>query len=158
MAVDANVLIFELIREERALNKPMAASLIAGYKKAFSTILDAHSTTLIMAAILYYIGTGPIKGFALTLSIGIIASLFTSIFVTRAIFDMLISKGGLKDLKMMHILRGLPHIDYLKIRKICYAISVGLVLVGGWAFLKRGDRMFGVEFTGGTMQEYKFEK
>ena len=158
MAVDANVLIFERIREERALNKPMASALIAGYKKAFSTILDAHSTTLITAAILYYIGSGPIKGFALTLTIGIIASLFTSIFVTRAIFDLILVKGGLGDLKMLHILKSLPHIDYLKIRKFCYAISLVLALVGLYACFKRGDKLFGVEFTGGTMQEYRFQK
>lgn len=158
MAVDANVLIFERIREEQALGKPMAAALIAGYHKAFSTILDAHVTTLITAGILYYLGSGPIKGFALTLSIGIIASMFTSIFVTRAVFELCIQKGGLKKLSMLHILNSLPHINYLKTRKFCYAISVVFILVGGFFFFQRGDKMFGVEFTGGVMQEYRFEK
>lgn len=158
MAVDANVLIFERIREELALAKPIAAALTAGYKKAFSTIIDAHCTTLITAAILYYMGSGPIKGFALTLSIGIIASLFTSIFVTRVVFDILLAKGGLKNLRMLHILRHLPHLDYLKIRKICYAISISVIVVGGFFVFKRGESMFGVEFSGGTLQEYRFQK
>ncbi len=156
MAVDANVLIFERIREERALGKPMAAALIAGYNKAFLTILDTHSTTLISSGILYYIGTGPIKGFALTLAIGILASLFTSVFVTRAIFDLLISKGGLKNLKMLQLLNYVPKIDYLKVRKICYIGSVLVILAGAYFFFNRGEKMFGVEFTGGTMQEYRF--
>ena len=158
MAVDANVLIFERIREERALGKNVASALVAGYKRAFATILDAHCTTLITAGILYYLGSGPIKGFALTLAIGIIASLFTSIFVTRAIFDLLIAKGSLKDLKMLHILNKIPHIDYLKIRKICYTISIVTMVAGMAVFFHRGEKMFGVEFTGGTMQEYRFQK
>ena len=158
MAVDTNVLIFERIREELALKKPMIASLVAGYKKAFSTIIDSNLTTLITAAILYQMGSGPIKGFALTLTVGLVASMFTGIFVTRAIFDLLILKGGLKDLRMMHILNHTPKIDFLSLRKICYAISISLILVGGFYGWKRGERFFGVEFTGGTMQEYRFEK
>ena len=87
MAVDANVLVFERVREERQLGKPIAAALLAGYKKAFVTILDSNLTTLITAGILYFMGSGPIKGFALTLAIGILASMFTGIFVTRTIFE-----------------------------------------------------------------------
>lgn len=87
MAVDANVLIFERIREELRLGKPPRAAIDAGYSKAFITILDSNVTTLIAALFLFAFGTGPVKGFALTLSIGIIASMFTAIFVTRLIFD-----------------------------------------------------------------------
>ena len=158
MAVDANVLIFERVREELALKKPLSAAIIAGYHRAFSTIIDAHLTTLITAGVLYYLGSGPVKGFALTLAVGIIASLFTSIFVTRAIFDILLMKGGLKNLPMLHFLKKTPKIDFLKIRKICYAISILLIIVGMAAFIKRGDKMFGVEFSGGTMQEYRFQQ
>ncbi len=158
MAVDANVLIFERIREERALNKPLSAALTAGYRKAFSTILDAHVTTLITAAVLYYMGSGPVKGFALTLTIGIIASLFTSIFVTRVIFEILIMKGSLSNLKMLHFLKQTPKIDFLKIRVLCYVLSLTLIAAGMFAVFKRGEKMFGVEFTGGTFQEYKFDK
>ncbi len=158
MAVDTNVLIFERIREELALKKPMASSLIAGYQKAFSTIIDSNLTTLITAAILYQIGSGPIKGFALTLTIGLVASMFTGIFVTRAIFDFMLFKGGFKKFKMLHMLNKTPNIDFLKIRKTCYLISIALIVVGGFYAVKRGDKMFGVEFTGGSMQEYRFEK
>ncbi len=153
MAVDTNVLIFERIREELALRKPMAASLMAGYKKAFTTILDANLTTLITAVILYVIGTGPVRGFALTLSIGILASMFTGIFVTRAIFDLLLYKGGLKNLKMLQFLKKTPRINYLKFRKICYAVSLVVILVGVVSFVMRGPTMFGVDFSGGAMLE-----
>ncbi|MBI4432780.1 MAG: protein translocase subunit SecD [Candidatus Omnitrophica bacterium] len=158
MAVDTNVLIFERLREEKALGKPLSAAILAGYKKAFSTILDSNLTTLITAAILYYMGSGPVKGFALTLAVGILASMFTGIFVTRAIFDLLLHKGGLKDLKMLHILPKVPTIDYLKLRKFCYAASLAAILIGAFFFVKRGEKLFGVEFTGGAMQEYRFEK
>ena len=158
MAVDANVLIFERIREELALKKPMTSSLVAGYKKAFSTIVDSNLTTLITAAILYQMGSGPIKDFALTLTIGLLASMFTGVFVTRAIFDLMLFKGGLKNLRMMHILNKTPNIDFLKLRKFAYLVSIGLILVGGFYVMKRGEKMFGVEFTGGSMQEYRFEK
>ncbi len=156
MAVDANVLIFERIREEQALNKPMAGALMAGYHKAFATILDSNLTTLITAAILYFMGSGPVKGFALTLSIGLLASMFTAVFVTRAIFDLMLAKGGLKSLKMLHFLRKPPSIDYLKVRKICYLLSTIVIIAGLVVFVMRGDKMFGVDFSGGTLLEYRF--
>jgi len=90
MAVDANVLIFERIREELRLGKPPRAAIDAGYSKAFVTILDSNVTTLIAALFLFAFGTGPVKGFALTLSIGIVVSMFTAVFVTRIIFDYFI--------------------------------------------------------------------
>ncbi len=100
MAVDANVLIFERIREELRTGKTIRASIDSGYSRAFTTILDANVTTLITAVVLYSFGTGPIKGFALTLSIGIIASMFTAIFVTRLIYDMITSRFAMKKLSI----------------------------------------------------------
>jgi preprotein translocase subunit SecD len=94
MAVDANVLIFERIREELRLGKTPRAAVDGGYSKALSTILDANITTLIAALVLFQFGTGPVKGFAVTLSLGIIASLFTAIVITRLIFDYLIINRG----------------------------------------------------------------
>jgi preprotein translocase subunit SecD len=96
IAVDANVLIFERIREELRIGRGVGAALESGYSKAFSTILDANVTTLIAAVVLWVEGTGPIRGFAVTLSIGIVASMFTAIVVTRVIFDyfVLIRKVG----------------------------------------------------------------
>ncbi len=158
MAVDTNVLIFERIREELALKKPFSSSLTAGYKKAFVTILDSNLTTLITALILYYIGSGPIRGFALTLAIGLAASMFTGIFVTRTIFDFISMKGGLKTLKMMQFLPKIPTLNYLKVRKACYVFSILLILAGTYTAWKRGEGLFGVEFSGGTMIEGRFEK
>jgi preprotein translocase subunit SecD len=92
MAVDANVLIFERIKEELRLGKTPLAALDSGYGKAFLTIMDANITTLIAAIVLYQYGTGPIRGFAVTLSIGIVSSLFTAIFVTRLVFDLMMAR------------------------------------------------------------------
>jgi len=100
MAVDANVLIFERIREELRLGKPARAAIDAGYSKAFVTILDSNVTTLIAALFLFAFGTGPVKGFALTLSIGICASMFTAIFVTRLIFDYFIWQRSVHNISI----------------------------------------------------------
>jgi preprotein translocase subunit SecD len=100
MAVDANVLIFERIREELRTGKTIRASIDSGYARAFSTILDANITTLLTALVLYQFGTGPIRGFAVTLAIGIVASMFTAIVVTRVIFDFITSKWSLKTLSI----------------------------------------------------------
>jgi preprotein translocase subunit SecD len=100
MAVDANVLVFERIREELRLGKTPRAAVDGGYSKALVTILDANITTLIAALVLFQFGTGPVKGFAVTLSIGIVASLFTAVFVTRVIFDYLIIERGLRKISI----------------------------------------------------------
>ncbi len=100
MAVDANVLIFERIREELRLGKTVRSAIDAGYGKAFYTILDANVTTLIAALVLLQFGTGPIKGFAITLSIGIIASMFTAIFVTRFVYDLVLSRRDIRSLSI----------------------------------------------------------
>ena len=93
MAVDANVLIFERIREELRLGRTARAALEAGFEKAKLTIIDANITTLIAALVLFQFGTGPVKGFAVTLSIGIISSLFTAVIVSRLIFDFFLSRS-----------------------------------------------------------------
>ena len=100
MAVDANVLIFERIREELRLGKTVRSAIDAGYGKAFYTILDANVTTLIAALVLLQFGTGPIKGFAITLSIGIIASMFTAIFVTRFVYDLALTRTDIRSLSI----------------------------------------------------------
>ena len=100
MAVDANVLIFERIREELRTGKTIRAAIDAGYGRAFTTILDANLTTFLTALVLYQFGTGPIQGFAVTLSIGIVASMFTAIVVTRFVFDYVTSKWEVKKLSI----------------------------------------------------------
>jgi preprotein translocase subunit SecD len=92
MGVDSNVLIFERIREELRLGKAVGAAVAGGFEQAFRTIIDTHVTTVVSAAILFTFGTGPIKGFAVTLTIGLIANLFTSVFVSRVIFDYVLSR------------------------------------------------------------------
>ena len=100
MAVDANVLIFERIREELRLGKTVRSAIDSGFGKAFLTILDANVTTLIAALVLLQFGTGPIKGFAVTLSIGIVASMFTAIFCTRFVYDSILSSKDVRSLSI----------------------------------------------------------
>ena len=92
MAVDANVLVFERIREELRASKTVVSSVVAGFSKAFLTIIDTHAVTIISAFFLFLFGTGPVKGFAVTLSIGLVANVFTAVFVSRVIFDYVLSR------------------------------------------------------------------
>jgi SecD/SecF fusion protein len=157
MAVDANVLIYERIREELAAARPLSSAIAAGYDKAFSAILDSNVTTIISALFLYWFGTGPVRGFATTLIIGLSASLFTALFVTRVIFDWLLSLGWLKQLTMMQLIKA-SKFDFLGARKICYTISMLVVLAGCAAFIMRGDARYGIDFSGGLLQEYRFAR
>lgn len=100
MAVDANVIIFERIKEELRLGKTLRASIDSGFRRAFLTIFDSNITTLIAAVVLFYFGTGPIKGFAVTLSIGILSSMFTAIVVTRYLLKLLVGSNLIKNLKL----------------------------------------------------------
>jgi preprotein translocase subunit SecD len=100
MAVDANVLILERIREELRRGKTVRVAIDAGYDKAFSTILDANVTTLITAFVLWQFGTGPIKGFAITLTVGILASMFTALVVTRVVYDLITSRRHIERLSI----------------------------------------------------------
>jgi SecD/SecF fusion protein len=155
MAVDANVLIFERIREELAAGRPLSAAIHTGYDKAFSAIFDSNLTTIIAALFLYWFGTGPIRGFATTLTVGLVASMFTAIFVTRVIFDLLLGAGWLKRLPMAHLIRP-TKIDFIGKRTLCYAASAVIILAGAVAFVQRGPQRYGVDFSGGLLQEYRF--
>jgi SecD/SecF fusion protein len=149
MAVDANVLIFERIREESAKGKSLRGALAAGYDRAFGTIFDSHVTTLISSIILIFMGTGPIKGFGVTLTIGVAASLFTALVVTRLIFDFLIGKGMLKSLPMLHFIRA-TKLDFMKLAKPAFALSWTIILIGlGYGIFVRGHSMMGIDFAGG---------
>ena len=157
MAVDANVLINERIREELKMGKSLYASITAGYSKAFSAIFDSNLTTLIAAFFLFQFGTGPIRGFALTLTVGLIASMFTAIFVTRTIFEVLLLKCNFKSLKMLQFI-GETKLDFIGKRKIFYFLSSVLIIVGLVAFFKKGKEAYGIDFSGGQIQEYSFQR
>ncbi len=155
MAVDANVLIFERMREEGALGKSLRGTIAAGYDKAFGTILDSNITTLISSVLLIAFGTGTVKGFGVALTIGLVVSMFTALVVTRLIFDFLVTRGLLKKLPMMHIIRG-STIDFLKYAKPAFAVSWALIIIGVSYGLYRGKNMLGVEFAGGDSLTFSF--
>jgi len=156
MAVDANVLIYERIREESAKGKSLRGAIAAGYARAFGTILDSHVTTLISSVILIYMGTGPIKGFGVALTIGVCASLFTALVITRMIFDWLLDRGWLKSVHMLHIIRA-SKIDFMKLAKPAFAASWLLIVVGVAYGFTRGKGVFGVDFLGGETAIFAFE-
>ena len=155
MAVDANVLIFERIREELKNGKSIKGALGAGYDKAFSTIFDANITTLIASVILIYMGSGPVKGFGVTLSIGVLASMFTALFVTRIIFDWMLNNNLLKSLKMFSFVKD-TKIDFLNWSKPAFIVSWALVLVGTLYGVSKGSDILGVDFKGGDSATYTF--
>jgi SecD/SecF fusion protein len=159
MAVDANVLIFERMREEYALGKSVRSSIDGGFGKALWTIVDSQVTTLITALALFLFGTGPIKGFAVTLSLGIIFNLFTALFCSRLVFDSLTAKRVITNLRFLQFTKK-PNIDFMKVRKVTFSLSGLLVLIGLVAFLQiaRGNANMGVDFSGGSLLQYKAEQ
>jgi len=157
MAVDANVLINERIREEIANGRPLHAAVSNGFHKAFKAIFDSNLTTLIAAFMLFQFGSGPIKGFAITLSIGLLASLFTAFFVTRTIFDILIDTRIIKSLPMTRLFSN-TKIDFVSKRYIFYAVSIILIAIGMFTLYSKSNDAYGIDFAGGQLQEYRFER
>jgi SecD/SecF fusion protein len=150
LAVDASVLIYERLREEMALGKSLKVALKTAYEKAFSSIFDANVTTLITAAILFFMATGPVRGFAISLTLGILASLFTALIVGRNCLGWFVDTGRLKRISMLHLISA-QNINFLGKGFIACMCSLALLLAGASAFYKRGDRNFGVDFRGGDM-------
>ncbi|MDQ6860422.1 MAG: protein translocase subunit SecD [Verrucomicrobiota bacterium] len=150
IAVDASVLIYERLREELALGKTLKIALQSAYEKAFSSIFDANVTTLITAAILFWMASGPVKGFAISLTLGILASLFTALIVGRSILSWFIDTGKVKKVTMLHLISS-QHVNFLGKGPIAVACSLALIIAGASAFVIRGDRNFGVDFKGGDL-------
>ncbi len=150
MAVDANVLVFERIREEAERGASMAQQIRNGFNRAWLTIFDSHITIFLSGLVLYFVGTDEVKGFALTLIIGMIWNLFTAVYVSRVIFDYCYDRGWLKKLTMMKMFAK-TNIDFIGPRKICMTISLIVIVLGLGAFLKRGIGMYNIDFTGGTL-------
>jgi len=154
MAVDANVLIYERMREEAGRGSSLRMSIQNGFSKAFSTIIDANVTTLLTAVILFIIGTDQVRGFAVTLFIGIVASMFTALYVGRLMFDIAEKKRWLKELKLGSII-GKTQLNFLSKRFACGVLSVVLISLGLTGFFARGDENYDIDFTGGTMVAFQ---
>jgi len=156
MAVDANILIFERIREEIAKGSKLKVAVQTGYDKAFWTIFDANLTTALTALVLMWVGTGPIKGFGLTLTIGIVVSMFTALFVTRFIYGFLVAKEVITEVKFMQLFAR-PNIDFFAANKKAMICSAALIIAGWMVFLARGEKALGIDFTGGTVISMRFD-
>jgi SecD/SecF fusion protein len=158
MAVDANVLIFERIREELRAGKGIKLAIADGYKHAYSAIIDSNVTTILTGIVLYVFGTGPIKGFATTLVIGILTSLFTAIFITRIIYEWLLKKDKTPTFSIPLTADLFKHtkIDFIGMRKYFYVVS-GIILLGGVVSLFVRGLNPGIDFTGGRSFVIKFD-
>lgn len=153
MSVDANVLVFERIREEQLRGASLRIAIQNGYQRAFRTIFDANLTTFITAAILYWRASEEVKGFAIVLMLGIASSMFTALFVTRVVFDMLLSRRIVKEHLIMLRLIHNPNVNWMRSRPVFLGISSLLVIGGLLVFFTRNDlqnNKYDIEFTGGT--------
>lgn len=157
MAVDSNILIFERIREERKLGKSLPAALESGFEKAFSAILDGNLTTLITAAIMIYLGTGPVKGFGVTLAIGIFSTIFAALVVSRVFLSIAVHGGFAKSMRMVNIL-GTTSFDFLRHARSAFIVSWAIVAVGVGTVIYKGEAIYGKDFTGGDQVTLSFEK
>ena len=159
MAVDANVIIYERVREEVRAGKSMRQAIDDGFKNSYSAIIDGNVTTLITAIVLYIFGSGPIQGFATTLIIGILSSLFTAILVSRIIIEARLKKGKDFSVGTAATINAFTntHFNFLSVRKVCYCISGALILISIISFCTLGLQP-GVDFTGGRSYVVRFDK
>src|SRR6185312_8328123 len=160
VAVDANVLIYERIREEARASRGPVTAIDAGFRRALATIIDTHLTTVIAAALLFQFGTGPVRGFAVTLTIGIISSLFTAFMLTRLMVVMWLRKrrpsvvpvSGVENMRKLRLVPDVTTFDFMRRRVLFLAISAVLVLLSIGLVVVRGIN-FGVDFRGGILIE-----
>ena len=153
LAIDANVLIYERLREEQAAGKSLKVAIEHAYERAFSAIFDANITTLITASILFWKATGPVKGFAVSLMIGVIASMFTALVVTRNLFAWGLHLGFIKKITMVDMIPA-TSFDFMGKRKIAIMGSLIVIASSIGIFALRGEKNFGVDFRGGTKLVY----
>lgn len=161
MAVDANVLIYERTKEELRAGKGLSRAIAEGYSKAFSAIFDSNLTSIITGIVLFYFGTGPIRGFATTLIIGLFANFLTAVFLTRIVYESLLAKDRIKHITFVtniteNLLRN-PKINFLGARKIGYLIPVGIIIIGCISMVTVGLNE-GIDFTGGRNYIVRFDK
>ncbi|PYK83836.1 MAG: protein translocase subunit SecDF [Verrucomicrobia bacterium] len=150
LSVDANVLIYERLREEMALGKSLRVAMETAYQKAFSSIFDANVTTLITALILFWQAAGPVRGFAISLTFGILASLFTALIVGRNALGWLVDTGRVKKISMLHLISS-QNINFLGKGFLACMCSLALILAGATSFYIKGEKNFGVDFRGGDL-------
>ena len=159
MAVDANVIIYERVKEELRAGKGLSKAISDGYSNAYSAIIDGQITTLLTGFVLFVFGSGPVQGFATTLIIGIITSVLTSIFITRIIFDDRVSKGKnvTFDNKFTRNFLQNTHVDFLGKKKIAYIVSGTLIVISLVSIFTKGFT-YGVDFTGGRTYVVRFDQ
>ncbi len=161
MAVDANVLIFERIREEFIAGKAAGEAIKNGYGRAFTAILDSNLTTIITGVILFVVGTGPVRGFAITLTAGVVISMFTAVVVTRLVFDHCVNPDRTKPFKMLHFFKN-PKFDFMKVTKFTVGGSFAIIAITIAIFFVRLANnkadVLSVDLTGGTSIVYNFEQ
>ena len=156
IAVDANVLIFERLREEQAKGQTVRMALKNAYERAFSAIFDANITTLITCLILGWVGTIEVRGFAITLGLGVVFSMFTALVVTRWVFQLLLDGKLLtKPLSMSSII-GVPKVSWMAKRKLFWALSSVLIVLGAASLIWEGTNIWGIEFSSGTQAVVQF--
>jgi len=156
IAVDANVLIFERLREEQAKNQSVRMALKNAYERAFTAIFDANITTLITCLILGWVGTEEVRGFAITLGLGVMFSLFTALIVTRWVFQLLLDTGVIKKpVFMLHVI-GVPKVNWISKRHFFWALSLALVVMGIGSLIWQGADIWGIEFSSGTQATISF--
>jgi len=149
MAVDANVLIYERLREERDRGAGLALAIRNGYDRAFPTIIDTHLTSIFTAIVLYVVGNDQLKGFGISLTAGLIISLFTSLYMTRLLFDLWLSRNWLHKLSMFRLLSR-PNIDFMAIRYYWFTATILLTVLGASIFIARLPQGLNIDFNGGT--------
>ena len=161
MAVDANVLIYERTKEELRAGKTLGKAIADGYSNAFSAIFDSNLTSIITGVVLFYFGTGPIRGFATTMIIGLFASFLTAVFLTRIVYEALLAKDKMKNVTFVtNITKDLlknPKVNFLGARKIGYLIPLGIILLGAISMMTIGLNK-GIDFTGGRNYIVRFDK
>jgi SecD/SecF fusion protein len=157
MAVDANILIFERMREELAAGKSLAQANQSGYAKALATIIDAHVVQLIICAIMIWLGTGPIRGFGVTLAIGVLSTMFSVLVTAHIILEQLIDSGWVRKIRMRHLLKAI-HVDFIRYGRPAFIGSWLVVLLGVGVVVYQGNKIYGIDFAGGDVITVRFSE
>lgn len=155
MSVDSNILIFERMREELKLGKSLPTALEAGFDKAWSAILDGNLTTLITASMMILLGTGPVKGFGITLTIGIFTTMFAAVVVSKLVLELLVHSGAVKNIRMFSVLQNTSY-DFLKLAKPAFIASWLVVALGVGVVAYKGKSVYGIDFAGGDTVSLTF--